>query len=249
MAQLPSPILHKTVMQIRYQPNIRFYDWLMSAAEKMAEYAYWETDRLSVTCKDFEKHCSLTITHNSIGYEQDSSDAELENERIGNLLQILPAALNINSLMRMGYRRQYLAAVNMAFDSLVAVLNIKLFSQHERLRSALPHKVTDVLYRIDAQSDDYGYHITVGPVRRNEIPKWLVYNLPNHLHPKTANQDYKNIVDAYPEVALLFDVDVYRAAPQIDIFDSQMFVDFARKDIDSMVNRLTQYLFATELEA
>lgn len=248
MPSSPSAIPYKTIMQIKYKPNIRFYDWMMSAAEKMSEYPDWETDRLSIVKKDFDKHCSIAITHDSITYEQDSKDNQIEVARIEHLLSELPAVLNIGSLTRLGYRQQYLTPIDMPLDSLVEVLNIKLFSQNENLRSVLPNKITDVMYRIDSKSDDYKYHIIAGPVHRKEIPRWLTYNVQHHLKPETASQDYKDIIKGYPEVALFLDIDMYKDSEQINVCKAQDFVNFARENLSSMADGFSNFIFADKLE-
>ncbi len=248
MPHVPKPVLQKTIFEIRYEPQLRFYDLLITAAQEMAEYPNWETDRLSVTRKDFDKRCSVTISHNSIGYEQDSPDEDLEAERIQGVLAKLLSSLEITSLTRMGYRRQYLLAADMPFDSLVAVMNVKFFSQDETLRAALPPQVTDVMYRIDSRRSEYSYHITGGPVRRQETPRWLVYNRAHHLKPSTAEQDYRNIVNSYPEVAFFLDIDMYRQAEPVDSSIASSFVDHARSDLSSMAAKLAEYLFATKPE-
>jgi len=161
---MQKPNLHKTIFQITYKPELKFYGLLMEAAQKMNEYPHWSTDKLSIILRNYEKHCSLSIRHNTFTYEQDSSDEDMEAKFIQNALENLPSALQIKIFNRFGYRRKYIIAVNMPFESLVSVLHIKLFSQDDKLRSIMPSKIEDLMYRIDFMEDPYKYHITAGPV-------------------------------------------------------------------------------------
>jgi hypothetical protein len=65
MTRVPKPALYKTIFQARYKAELKFYELLMPAAQRLREYSHWETDRLRVTLRDFDKHCSVAIAHDS----------------------------------------------------------------------------------------------------------------------------------------------------------------------------------------
>jgi len=207
---LEKTISYKTIFQIRYKPKLEFYDLLMSAAQKLNEYPHWETNRLRVVLKDYEKHCSLSIGHNAFTYQQDSNDRKMEEKYIQQTLEYLPTALKIQFFNRLGYRKKYLISIKMSFESLVEVLYVKLFSQEDKLRRIMPSQVEDLMYRIDFKEDLYRYHVTVGPVKKFEIPKHIAYNIEHHLSPETREKEYQEIIAKYPDVAVFADIDFYQ---------------------------------------
>lgn len=246
MTKSPAPKAFKTIFQARYAAKLGFYDRLMLAAEKLEEYPHWQTNRLEVLLKDPDHRCSLVIGSQAFAYDQDSSDPALEKARIETAVEQLPAALGIDSFVRLGLRRHYLAPVDMDFASLVAVVNVKLLSQDEALRKVMPSRVEDLMYRVDAADDDYSYHITVGPVRRAEIPRLIGFDLENHLHPGTATAEMSKVLASYPEVATLFDVDLYRMG-EIATAEAAGFVKSGRTRIDELVAGLGEYVLTTEV--
>lgn len=248
MRKQPTPVLYKTIFQVRYKPQLSFYNLLMSAAQRFSEYPHWETTGLRVVLRDFDKHCSLAIGHNAFGYEQDSSDVAMEEKYIQRTLEELPSALQIESFNRFGYRRQYLIAVDMSFESLVSVMNVKLLSHDERLRRIMPAQVKDLMYRVDSADDHYKYHFTVGPVRKQEIPRYVTYNREHHLKPETGEEEYQVIVAKYPEVAVFVDVDLYQEEDHLRVEDAAPFTDTARQKVHRLTNDLSGYLFAKEVE-
>ena len=248
MKKPPALQLQKTILQVRYPAKLGFYDLLIPAAQRMSEYPHWGTNTLRVVLRDFDTHCSLAIEHNAFGYEQDSADTEIEKTNIGRALTELPGALDIESFIRLGYRRQYLIPVEMPVESLVSVLNVKLFSQDDRLRRIMPAQVSDLMYRIDSAEHAYKYHFTVGPVQKQEIPRYVTFNRENHLDPEKGEEVYQAIVAEYPDVAVFADIDLYQVAELIPVQDAQAFVDTARERIHDILSGLSEYLFSGKLE-
>jgi hypothetical protein len=170
---------------------------LIPAAQRLEEYPHWETNKLHVVLKDFDKRCSLIIRHESFAYEQDSGDAEMEKAHIQRSLSELIPALQLECFIRLGYRRQYLIPVDMSFESLVAVLNLKLFSQDDRLRSIMPELAEDLMYSMDSAETPYKYHFTIGPVRKDEMPQYVAFNQKHHLHPEKRGTVYGRASENY----------------------------------------------------
>lgn len=242
-------VLHKTIFQVRYNPKLKFYDLLTTAAQQLSEYPHWRTNNLNVILRDYDKHCSLTISHNAFSYEQDSNDMDMEVKYIKQALEKLPSALQIKSFNRFGFRRRYLIVVNMSFESLVSILHVKLFSQDDKLRTIMPSQVEDLMYRIDFKEKPYGYHVTVGPVRKGEIPRYIGYDLENHLNPETIEREHQEIKEKYPDVAVFADIDFYQTAEKLSLKETATFTETARQKIQEIINNLNSYLFKTKVGA
>jgi hypothetical protein len=135
--------------------------------------------------------------------------------------------------------------VAMKFNELVTILYYKLFSQDAALTKIIPSKTEDLMYRLDASDDSFKYHITLGPVRKKEIPKYISVNKKLHLHPDELlkQEELSDIITAYPELAVLIDIDVYRDVDDISIADSTDIYYAAREKIVSFIAGIRTYLF------
>ncbi len=118
--------LHKVIMQVRYKPELTFYNLLYGATKKIKNFPDWSTDRFHVTLKDYNGYCSVAIRHNTFTYEQDSSDEDLEARNINHIVSILPSELDLVEATRIGYRRRYLIPVNMSFAELNSLMNLTM---------------------------------------------------------------------------------------------------------------------------
>ena len=178
---MPKPVLYKTIFQARYKPQLEFYNLLIPAAQLFNDFPHWQTDRLKITLSDFEKHCSVGIAHDSFSYAQDFHDIDQEQTYIQRVLDILPTALHIGAFNRLGLRRWYLIPVDIPFESLVSILNVKLFSQDDRLRNIMPKQVDDLSYIIVSSDEPYKSRTVIGPMRKSEIPSFIVVDQEHHL--------------------------------------------------------------------
>ncbi|MBI4324087.1 MAG: hypothetical protein HY674_02365 [Chloroflexi bacterium] len=248
MKSIVKPVVCKTIFQVRYKPGLRFYDIFRAAAQKLAGYPHWTTDSLSVTLRDFDNVCSINIQHNLFTFQQDSRNPENEVAKVNAALEVLPPSLEISSFKRLGYRRQYLIAVDMAFDSLVSVLKIKLLSQDDRLLSFLPPRLEDLLYRVDCADGLHRFHLHVGPMQKHEVPRYVAFDAENHLAPEDRDDKYRLTLAGYPETSVLVDIDVYRIADEIPLNEAAEFVVAARDKADNLSSRLTEYLFADKVK-
>ena len=241
--------LQKTIFQVRYKPNLEFYELLIPTSRKLTTYPHWQTNKLKVTLFDNEKHCNLNINHDSFTYEQDTGDISLEKKHIDNAIKILPSSLKISSYSFFGYRRQYLIPVKMSFESLVHVLNIKLFSQDSRLKKIMPKNIEDLTYRIDSIEGEYKYHFTIGPIKKNEIPRYIPYNQELHFKSTNLKNEYLEIINNYPDIAIFLDVDFYqKSGNKSTLKDMNSFIEIAREKIEKFVSNLNNYLFSSEIK-
>ena len=239
------PKLYKTIFQARFGPHLKFYELLYPAARKLSNYPHWRTDRLSVNLFDYEKRCSLVIEHSSFGYNQDGDLGDIEIDNIQKALTELPKNLEITSFVRLGFRRYYLLAVRMSFEELVKILDLKLFSQDKDLINILPPSIDDIMYVVDSSDGHLRYHIRIGPVKKEEIPKHIDFDEEIHLDPKTRQRDYSEIINKYPNVAIFIDVDVFWSEEKIPTTKASSFVTEARGKIDTMIQKFQGYFLGS----
>jgi hypothetical protein len=248
MVKPQRPRLYKPIFLATYKPHLNYYSVFRSAAAKLSGYPDWTTDFTSITLQDFDHRCSLTIQHNSFGFSQDSDDVKNEEARLKEALDVLPQELKIKTFVRLGYRRQYLVPVDMSFEALVSIIGLKLLSHDQQLEQIIPGQTKDLLYRIDCVEGDYRYHLHLGPLRRAEIPRWIVFEADNHLAAAVRSDQLRQIVSGYPEVSTLIDIDMYRAADNISDAEAKTFIPHAQKKVDELALRFHEYLFSTEVK-
>lgn len=240
--------LWKTIFQVRYKPTLGFYERLFPAAKKFDEYPDWHTDGLRVVLHDFVKHCSLGIGHKSSTYEQDTDTVDDQKTYIENMLTLLPEGLDIPSFTRLGFRRQYLVESSLEYDELVAILNVKLLSHEEPLRRFLPSEPKDLTYSVNFIDGDLHIHVTIGPMKKEDIPRWIRLNKQVHFDPKKAGEDYLQVISAYPGVGIFYDIDIWREDENVPTSDAHVFAKDAPIRIEKMIEKFQDYCFARKVD-
>jgi hypothetical protein len=242
------PKLYKSIFQARYKPRLEFYDLMVPASKKFEEFPHWQTDGLKLTLFDPGKHCSIGIAFDSFSFSQDMASIDQEKSFVDRIVDTLPAALEVTSFLRFGLRRWYLAALDMPFSSLVSVLDLKLFSQHERLREILPEKVDDLMYVTVNSESPYTARVTVGPVHDFEIPSYVPLDQEHHLDPQKRAEQYIEIIKKYPKVALYVEIDYSRSAENLTVDDAKSFAKRADERTSTIINDLTNYFLSAKVE-
>lgn|GEM_PF-2574355 len=237
--------LHKTILDLRYKPTLKHYELLFPAAQALDEYPHWKTDGSKITLADYERHCSITITHNVFNYHQDLDKNPDQSNYIERALTELPRLLEISSFARFGFRQKYLFETPMGFEEVCGVLNIRLFSQDDKLEELLPPTVEDLAYILDCADGDTHFHVKIGPLKKEEVPRRVGFSKDFHLAPENSQREFFQIEDSYPLVSILLDIDVYRYSKKIDIpvEDAIPFYKDAKSRVRTMVDDLTKYLF------
>lgn len=210
-------------------------------------YRDWESDGSSVVMKDFESRCSLHVRNSWFAYSQDSKSLETSRARMTDANRRLCEALQLDSFTRVGYRCKYLIAADMSFQALVVVMSERLLSNDLQLRETMPRTAKDLLYRVDAADDELEYHVTVGPVRKSEIPRFIGYNKRHHLDPSEADSTVSVIEDSYPDVGVYIDIDAYCHGDTISGESRDEIVEAARDRVQAMADGFAAYLFLDEV--
>jgi len=189
-------MLKKSIFQIKYHPDLKFFELLIPSSRKLTEYKDWENDGLNIILMDLENHCSLSIRHDSITYEQDSDSRELSDSRIDKIINVLLNSLKINNFNRFGFREQYLIKTDIKFESLVKLIHKKLYKQNDELNKFFPSVIDDLAYRINFLEDGYLIFLTLGPVRKKEVPRHIKFDVKKHLTRNIALNAYNEILNS-----------------------------------------------------
>ena len=244
--KLPSPTVWKTLFRAHFPPNLSYFSIFTNIASSIAGYPNWEMDGAKVTLIDWEKRRNAMLDYQSFAIEQDSGDLELETASIENLLARVPKELGLKELTRLGYRRKYLLAVEISFESLVAIMNTKLLRQAE-LGEFLP-AISDSLFVFNSAGKPYSYNITIAPVRKTELLRALEFNQQFHLNPRGKAKDYEKVAEAHPNTAMLIDVDFFQSEARIPLESIISFLTQGRHEMQRITTALAAYCFSAAPE-
>lgn len=95
----------KTIFQVRYDPKLSFYDRLFKDEEIASLFPDWQTDRLKVTFRDYEKKHSLSVAFNNTVYESDLFYKKNEKEVFKLLSTKMTNFVDDGKFSRFGLRR------------------------------------------------------------------------------------------------------------------------------------------------
>ena len=90
-------------------------------------------------------------------------------------------------------------------------------------------------------------HVTVGPMMKEEIPRWIRLNKEVHFDPGKAGRDYLQVIAQYPDVAVFYDIDVWCQEESIPTSDALVFAKDAPVRIEKMIENFQDYCFAREV--
>lgn len=240
------PQLYKTIFQIRYKPDLSFYSMMYDTAKAIDGFPDWETNKLTVTLKNFEKRCNITITHSFCAYEQDLHDDNVEEKNVSTMITALADKLKISKALRVGYRRRYLIPVEMHYDRLVSLLELKLLNPNI-LEDKEIGAIGDLAYVIDLKDAKFKMHLMIGPTNKEEAPRFVQFNRSRHINndDKLANTaQYVHLMESYPETSVFFDMDVYKEDESgIPVSDIKQIQEEAKNKIEQTVSAYGDYFF------
>ena len=203
------PNIEKCIFQIRYKPLLPFYDKLFSQENIFSYFPHWQTDRLKIILRDFDKQHNLVIKHDSITYETDKYSRKIEEE----VLKLVESNINNliakDNIIRYGHKFFTLIPLDMDFDELVPIINLKFYESG--FLSSLKSKPDDSSVMITSKINELIYHMHLGPIKNVEIPKFIKFNIENHIDPSspTKYSEIAKIFETYPKTALYFEMDIY----------------------------------------
>jgi hypothetical protein len=241
--KIPNPAPHKTIFRADFVAGLDYVTLFTTAATQIKGYPTWEVEGGRVTLRDPANRRSAGLDVGIILYEQDSGNQDCELKSLDEILAIWPKALGIKEYRRLGLRKKFLLQEEGAFEQLVALLNSRAF-RLEELGRFLP-KIGDSMMRFDCVEEPYRFHMTVAPVRRNEIFAAMEFNR-THLDPQKVGKDAQKINDEYPATAIFVDLDFYQSGVNIKAEAVNQFLIAGRKRLDEIAQNWAKFLFGLE---
>ncbi len=245
MATKSSARTQKTIFQVRYKPQLRFYDLLNAIAQRFEGYPHWTTNRLKVTLRDFEARHNITIAHDSTSYESDAPKTPIETQQIAAVIKNLPDYVQDGEVLRIGLRHKYLVPVSMNQSELEAVLNGKLLSMD--FLQALDDEPKDMTIVLVGSRGENSYRVTLGPITRAELPRFLEFNAEHHIDPKDREATLAAVYSNLSEVSLYIDFDCFRVAESMKLEDVSSFIKDAPSMTDRFLKKLVDFIFEVDV--
>lgn len=238
----------KSIFQINYEPKLWFYDRLYKNEKLTSKFPHWQTDRLNVTLKDFDKKHSILISHNTTAFESDMYNKTTEEEIISLLISEINSFVNDGTFSRFGFRRFYLIKQEVLFSELVEIINLKYFT--ENLKKIFKNKVKDSTITIISSINGNDFRLTMGPMKKEEIPNFIKYNVNNHIDPEPQErvQKLSKIFSDYPDVALFLDIDYYLKGKDLKKDALENFWELSKKDIPQIIDNIISVLIEEKLK-
>jgi len=238
----------KSIFQIRYDPKLCFFDRLYKNEKLFDKFPHWQTDRLKVTLRDYDKKHSIKIAHDNTTFESDSYHKETEEQMISFLVSEINNFVNDGTFSRFGFRRYYLIKQDMSLQELVEILNLKYFTQD--FKKLFNDQINDSTIVITSSVNGNDFRLYLGPMKKEEIPNFLKYNIDNHIDPEPQKrvQILSEIFNNYPDVALFLDIDYYLTGKDLKKDSLEKFWELSKNDIPQIIDDVTSNLFVEKLK-
>ncbi len=244
MTKVPVPKHQVTIFQARYKPQLSHLGKVIAAASELeGSFEFWQTDGSnSIDMRSSTTPANIGIDQNSCSYLGLSDDAEAENAQIKQLLNAVVSQLQPTTFQRLGLRKRYLAPVSMGFAELVTLFHAKTYNQSRSLLNVFPENIDDLMFRINSSDEDFKCHVTIGPMKKEQVAQMLRPDQERIFAPEESAKRYSALYDAYPEVSIYFDIDLFQSDEK-PVDGTLEFVKKARKRISEMVIGFCAHLF------
>jgi hypothetical protein len=240
-------IPQKTIFRINYTPNLSFYDRLYKNVEIAKNFPHWETDKLQVVFKDFEKKHSVTIAFNNSVFESDLFSSKTEEEAISHLISHITNYVDDNTFNKLELRRYYLVKQEMSYKELVKILNLKLFS--DSFKSIFHNQITDSTVIIISNIDECTLRLTLGPMQRNEISRFI---RPNEQHidplPSKRIEDFNIIFKSYPDVSLYLDIALFSEQKIFNQESMKKFWNYSKEKVAEIIDNTVANILGEKIK-
>ena len=255
--------LRRLIFEFRFHPSLKYYDQINEMGDQFNRiYPHWQRDWTKIHFTDQAKRSSLLIEHNRIGSHTDMPDNFPDfKKRVWDGVKVYNERVPIEDVRRCGIRGFWLCPVDFDFDELLAIIQDKFYAAKKELGEIIGTKFTDVAYIFVFERDGYNVHLKMGPVKKEEIPRWIPPGSPgeeesesqknvesqDNLDPDEPNQETEHSISddsakslEDPDVAIFYDVDCYKEDLRVN--DMEIFLDKGYRVAKSVASGITKYL-------
>lgn len=235
------------IFQVKYKPDIGFFDKLNSFSAKFNEFPHWETNRLQVSLRDFDKKHSLNINHEAITYETDDYNKSSSTNVINLIDKNFNEIKTLDKITRFGIRFLSLSEVDMSFEELNSILKVKYFLSELTELLSNPY---DISITTKFKKEELDCYMNLGPMKKEEVRNYIKFNTEQHIDPSDSNRHklISSILDSYPETAVFCDFDLIITDFRKKQFTINEFYELSMRTYNDGVNQLLNYIFEEKLK-
>ncbi len=241
--------IEKYIYQIRYKPSLHFYEKLFKLDKIFSGFQHWQTDRLRISLRDYEKKHSLTIKHDSTTFESDKPAIKSAKKIIKTVQENFHEYSNSSDIQRLGGRYLGFIKNELSFAELNEILKLKVFNK-DFLNSINKEEVFDHSIVFNSVVNNLTLRINIGPIKKVEIPHYIQFNSENHIDQNSLEKysELANIYSNYPDHSLFFDLDVFTDISKSDSFDIMQFLEDSNKAFETQIDDLRNFIFQEKLK-
>lgn len=242
------PDIQKYIFQIRYKPTLSFYEKLFKLDKIFDEFVHWQTDRLRVTLRDYDKRHSLTIKHDATTFESDKPSNSIAQKVLKNVTDNFNEYSNNSSIKRLGARYIGFIRNELSFEELNNILKLKVLDK-EFLETISGDEVYDHSVAFNTIVNELTCKVNMGPIKKNEINQFFNFNSENHLDPASSDKhrDLAKIYDGYPEVSFYYDMDISINSSEDGELDIMKFHSKSYEVHNSLIKGISNFIFKEKL--
>lgn len=239
----------KYIYQIRYKPSLSFYEKLFKLDKIFSGFKHWQTDRLRISLRDYDKKHSLTIKHDSTTFESDKPSIKTAKGVINTVNENFHEYSNSSEIQRLGCRYMGFIKNELSFEELNEILKLKIFNK-DFLNTVNKEDVFDHSIVFNTIINNLTCRINIGPIRKVEIPHFIQFNTENHIDPNSVDkyEELAKVYSNYPDHSLFFDVDVFTDNSKNGTVDIMQFLEDSHKAFETQIDHLRSFIFQEKLK-
>ena len=241
--------IEKYIYQIRYKPSLSFYEKLFKLDKIFSGFDHWQTDRLRISLRDYDKKHSLTIKHDSTTFESDKPSINSAKEIISSVNDNFQEYSNPSEIQRLGCRYMGFIKNELSFIELNEILKLKIFNK-EFLNAINKEEIYDHSCVFNTVINSLSCRINIGPIRKAEIPHFIQFNTENHIDQNSRDKydELAKVYSNYPDHSLFFDLDLFIDNSKTKTFDIIGFFEESHKAFETQIDGLRNFIFQEKIK-
>jgi len=207
--------LKRLVVELRYKPDLGFYSKMDSVGQALlTQFPDWVRSPLSLEVRNKKHHRRVFLSYRRCFFQTDIDDSHASRvfESAEGALREVWTGLELTEFTRLGMRQWFAADLEKSFAAMVDDIAARFLRQDEELASILPHKMSDVGYVVDCETDEgWKYHLRLGPITKQQWQELVEYE-PEIFEP--SGREEAATLEAYlssiPDNFLYLDIDCFQ---------------------------------------
>jgi hypothetical protein len=233
--------LKKLAMELRYKPDLGFYNKMDAIGLELTEdYADWERSPLTLEVRNKKKHRRLFLSVKRSFVDIDDADPDGDFSHAVKLLGRICPKLCVKEFNRIGVRQWFAADLNKPFALMVDQFAERFLPKNQDLTAILNDKTKDVAYVVECMTDDgWKYNLRMGPMLKKQWFLLVAHERDAFEQGDEATETFEKFRQSIPEQFLYVDIDCFAEERSVDRLDS--FLASVRRRSQELASKLIEY--------